>query len=206
MKVDMPSQLRPPSSENSPCRRDSLNREDLHNLPPVSPLSLRRHRAERLLREEFESLRGRVLASARGRPRASGVSVDEGRSGGVLRDGMAGALCGGARRPGDRQPERLAGAGDVPPRDRRPARPGARSLRRRAVAVTRRDGRSAGTRGRRGWRDGDGGRPRARLRGGARRPHASAPAVRGAAWPLGRARTGGGDAVLPAGPVACGGG
>jgi len=44
----------------------------------MSPLSLRRHRAERLLREEFEGLRGRVLASVRGRLRASGVSLDQG--------------------------------------------------------------------------------------------------------------------------------
>ncbi len=43
----------------------------------MSPLSLRRHRAERLLREEFEGLRGRVLASVRGRLRASGVSLDQ---------------------------------------------------------------------------------------------------------------------------------
>ena len=42
----------------------------------MSPLSLRRHRAERLLREEFEALRGQVLASVRGRLRASGVSLD----------------------------------------------------------------------------------------------------------------------------------
>jgi DNA-directed RNA polymerase specialized sigma24 family protein len=44
----------------------------------VSPLSLRRHRAERLLRDEFEALRGRVLASTSGRLRASGVSLDHG--------------------------------------------------------------------------------------------------------------------------------
>jgi DNA-directed RNA polymerase specialized sigma24 family protein len=44
----------------------------------VSPLSLRRHRAERLLRDEFEALRGRVLAGARGRLRANGVGLDEG--------------------------------------------------------------------------------------------------------------------------------
>jgi DNA-directed RNA polymerase specialized sigma24 family protein len=42
----------------------------------VSPLSLRRFRAERLLRDEFEALRGRVLASVRGRLLASGVSLD----------------------------------------------------------------------------------------------------------------------------------
>ncbi len=44
----------------------------------MSPLILRRQRAERLLREEFEGLRGRVLASVRGRLRAGGVSLDEG--------------------------------------------------------------------------------------------------------------------------------
>jgi DNA-directed RNA polymerase specialized sigma24 family protein len=44
----------------------------------MSPLSLRRHRAERLLREQFEGLRGRVLASVRGRLRASGISLDRG--------------------------------------------------------------------------------------------------------------------------------
>jgi RNA polymerase sigma factor (sigma-70 family) len=43
----------------------------------MSPLSLRRYRAERLLREEFEGLRGRVLASVRGRLRASGASLDQ---------------------------------------------------------------------------------------------------------------------------------
>jgi RNA polymerase sigma factor (sigma-70 family) len=44
----------------------------------MSPLSLRRHRAERLLREEFQGLRGRVLSSVAGRLRASGVSLDQG--------------------------------------------------------------------------------------------------------------------------------
>ena len=44
----------------------------------MSPLSLRRYRAEQLLRQEFEGLRGRVLASVRGRLRASGVSLDQG--------------------------------------------------------------------------------------------------------------------------------
>jgi len=44
----------------------------------MSPLSLRRYRAERLLRQEFEGLRGRVLATVRGRLRASGVSLDQG--------------------------------------------------------------------------------------------------------------------------------
>ncbi len=42
----------------------------------MSPLSLRRFRAERLLRDEFQALRGRVLASVRGRLLASGVSFD----------------------------------------------------------------------------------------------------------------------------------
>jgi RNA polymerase sigma factor (sigma-70 family) len=43
----------------------------------MSPLSLRRYRAERLLRDEFEGLRSRVLASARGRLRAAGVTLDD---------------------------------------------------------------------------------------------------------------------------------
>jgi DNA-directed RNA polymerase specialized sigma24 family protein len=43
----------------------------------MSPLSLRRHRAERLLREGFEGLRERVLASVRGRLRANGASLDQ---------------------------------------------------------------------------------------------------------------------------------
>jgi hypothetical protein len=42
----------------------------------VSPLSLRRYRAERLLREEFEGLQAGVIASVRGRLRAIGVRVD----------------------------------------------------------------------------------------------------------------------------------
>jgi RNA polymerase sigma factor (sigma-70 family) len=44
----------------------------------MSPLSLRRYRAERLLRDEFEGLRERVLTSVRGRLGASGVSLDQG--------------------------------------------------------------------------------------------------------------------------------
>ncbi len=43
----------------------------------MSPLLLRRYRAERLLRDEFESLRRRVLASVRARLRSSGVALDE---------------------------------------------------------------------------------------------------------------------------------
>jgi DNA-directed RNA polymerase specialized sigma24 family protein len=43
----------------------------------MSPLSLRRYRAERLLREEFEALRGRVVASVRGRLGACGVTLDQ---------------------------------------------------------------------------------------------------------------------------------
>ncbi len=43
----------------------------------MSPLSLRRHRAERLLREQFEGLRGSVLANVRGRLRGRGVSLDQ---------------------------------------------------------------------------------------------------------------------------------
>ena len=42
----------------------------------MSPLSLRRYRAERLLREEFARLRARVLANVRARLRFSGVCPD----------------------------------------------------------------------------------------------------------------------------------
>jgi len=42
----------------------------------MSPLTVRRYRAERMLRREFEALRGRVLGTVRGRLRASGVSLD----------------------------------------------------------------------------------------------------------------------------------
>jgi DNA-directed RNA polymerase specialized sigma24 family protein len=44
----------------------------------MSPLPVRRYRAERLLRREFEAMRGRVLATVRGRLRAAGVSLDLG--------------------------------------------------------------------------------------------------------------------------------
>jgi DNA-directed RNA polymerase specialized sigma24 family protein len=42
----------------------------------MSPLTVRRYRAERLLRREFEALRGRVIATVRARLRGSGVSLD----------------------------------------------------------------------------------------------------------------------------------
>jgi RNA polymerase sigma factor (sigma-70 family) len=42
----------------------------------MSPLTLRRYRAERLLRQEFEALRGQVIAAVRGRLGASGTSLD----------------------------------------------------------------------------------------------------------------------------------
>jgi DNA-directed RNA polymerase specialized sigma24 family protein len=44
----------------------------------MSPLSLRRYRAERLLRRDFEALRASVLANVRGRLSASGMSLDRG--------------------------------------------------------------------------------------------------------------------------------
>ncbi|HEV3321006.1 MAG TPA: sigma-70 family RNA polymerase sigma factor [Solirubrobacteraceae bacterium] len=44
----------------------------------MSPSTLRRYRAERLLRQEFGSLREEVLRSARGRLRARGVHLDGG--------------------------------------------------------------------------------------------------------------------------------
>jgi DNA-directed RNA polymerase specialized sigma24 family protein len=42
----------------------------------MSPLTLRRYRADRLLRREFEALRGRVLSAVRGRLGASGARLD----------------------------------------------------------------------------------------------------------------------------------
>jgi DNA-directed RNA polymerase specialized sigma24 family protein len=42
----------------------------------VTPLSVRRYRADRLLRREFEAMRGRVVASVRARLRAAGVTLD----------------------------------------------------------------------------------------------------------------------------------
>jgi RNA polymerase sigma factor (sigma-70 family) len=42
----------------------------------MSPLSLRRYRAERLLREEFETLQAKVLATVRRRLGARGVGID----------------------------------------------------------------------------------------------------------------------------------
>jgi DNA-directed RNA polymerase specialized sigma24 family protein len=44
----------------------------------VSPLSLRRYRAERLLREDFDRLRGSVIARVRGQLRSRGVGLDAG--------------------------------------------------------------------------------------------------------------------------------
>jgi DNA-directed RNA polymerase specialized sigma24 family protein len=43
----------------------------------MSPLHVRRYRAERLLRDEFEGLRERVLTNVRRRLQASGVSLDQ---------------------------------------------------------------------------------------------------------------------------------
>ena len=42
----------------------------------MSPLTVRRYRAELLLRQEFKAMRGKVLGVVRGRLRASGVSLD----------------------------------------------------------------------------------------------------------------------------------
>lgn len=42
----------------------------------VSPLSVRRYRADRLLRREFDAMRSRVLTSVRARLRAAGVALD----------------------------------------------------------------------------------------------------------------------------------
>src|SRR5271154_6302975 len=42
----------------------------------MSPLTLRRYRADRLLRQEFEGLRGRVLSAVRGRLGTTGARLD----------------------------------------------------------------------------------------------------------------------------------
>ena len=54
------------------------------SLPAMSPLTVRRYRAERLLRKDFEGLRGKVLGTVRGRLRRAGEPRRE-RSGGLLR-------------------------------------------------------------------------------------------------------------------------
>ncbi len=85
----------------------------------VSPSTLRRYRAERLLRQEFEGLREEVLRSVRGRLRARGVHLDRGDLEACYAAGLAGPLRRGGSRRGDRQPGGLADGGDVPARDRR---------------------------------------------------------------------------------------
>jgi RNA polymerase sigma factor (sigma-70 family) len=42
----------------------------------MSPLALRRYRADRLLQQEFSAMRSRVIAAVRGRLRSNGVSLD----------------------------------------------------------------------------------------------------------------------------------
>ncbi len=59
-------------------RPDPLSLAIYFGANPVSPLSVRRYRADRLLRREFEAMRGRVLATVRLRLRAAGVSLDVG--------------------------------------------------------------------------------------------------------------------------------
>jgi DNA-directed RNA polymerase specialized sigma24 family protein len=44
----------------------------------MSPLALRRYRADRLLQQEFSAMRSRVIAAVRGRLRSTGVSLDAG--------------------------------------------------------------------------------------------------------------------------------
>jgi DNA-directed RNA polymerase specialized sigma24 family protein len=70
--------LKSPRTARNGRRGDSRIRlaGNVRSLPTVSPLSLRRYRAERLLREEFEALRGSVIASVCGRLRSIGVSAD----------------------------------------------------------------------------------------------------------------------------------
>jgi DNA-directed RNA polymerase specialized sigma24 family protein len=61
-----------------PTDRNLSGRELPDHAPAVSPSTLRRYRAERLLRQEFGGLREGVLGNVRGRLRARGVHLDGG--------------------------------------------------------------------------------------------------------------------------------
>ena len=79
---------------------------------------MRRYRAERMLRKEFEGLRGRVMGTVRGRLRASGVSLDASDLEACYAQAWQGLYACDAGGRGDRQSHRLARAGDVSPGDR----------------------------------------------------------------------------------------
>ncbi len=148
------------------------------NLLAVSPSTLRRYRAERLLRQEFGGLREEVL---RKRARAAARPRGAASTGGDLEacyaqawQGLYAAIAAG---------EEIANpAGWLTVVTFRRAIDEHRSAPRRSA--------------------GGAGRGRARPRGGARRPRAAAPAVRGAARPPQRARVRSGESLLPAGPHA----
>jgi RNA polymerase sigma factor (sigma-70 family) len=67
----------PSDNCQSPERFDELASQPVSSRA-VSPSTLRRYRAERLLRQEFGGLREEVLGSVRGRLRARGVQLDRG--------------------------------------------------------------------------------------------------------------------------------
>ncbi len=58
----------------------------------MSPSTLRRYRAERLLRQEFGGLREEVLGSVRGAAACQRGAARAGRPGSLLRGGLAGPL------------------------------------------------------------------------------------------------------------------
>ena len=85
----------------------------------MSPSTLRRYRAERLLRQEFGGLREEVLGSVRGRLRARGVHLDRGdleACYAVAWQGLYAAIAAGEEIA---NPAGWLYGGDVPTRDRR---------------------------------------------------------------------------------------
>ena len=67
----------------------------------MSPLTLRRYRAERLLRQEFKGLRGRVITAVRARLRVNGMSLDPSDLEDCYAQAWQGPVHGRAGRPGD---------------------------------------------------------------------------------------------------------
>ena len=84
----------------------------------MSPLTLRRYRAERLLREEFEALQGRVLARGAGRLAGSGVSLDQSDLEACYAQAWQGLYAAMLDGQEIANPRGLAGARDLPPGDR----------------------------------------------------------------------------------------
>ena len=164
----------------------------------MSPLTVRRYRAERLLRKEFEGLRGRVLGTVRGRLRASGVSLDASDLEACYAQAWQGLYA-----------AMLAGEEIANPTGWL-----ALVTFRRAIEEHRSRRRGYPTRASASRTGSRGGAAAGAADGRAERDFAAelddrdaaAPAVRGAARAPERARARGGGALLPAGPLARGGG